>query len=76
MCNADVSTIPWRFDSIKGYPAPRLEVVHTCRNFNAILDWAKTRAIPDDDYSLEWSPGSEADFKSLGGDFLYPAQSR
>lgn len=67
MCHADISIIPWQFDPTKGYPAPRLEVVHTCRNFDAVRDWAKSREITNDGYSLEWSPGLESDFNMLGG---------
>ncbi|EED15383.1 conserved hypothetical protein [Talaromyces stipitatus ATCC 10500] len=69
MCHADISIIPWQFDPAKEYPTPKLEVAHTCRNFDAVHDWAKSRAVANEG-ALEWSPGLETDFNMLGGGVL------
>jgi len=58
MCSADISTIVWQWSETAQAAKERSDVVHTCRDFDAIRDWAKdhyldhqqdmTVYIPDD----------------------------
>jgi hypothetical protein len=40
MCASDVSTIVWRWNPDVQMAMPRGDVVHTCRNFDSIYEWA------------------------------------
>lgn len=40
MCSADISPIFWKWDEEKHRSIGQLEVFHTCRDYNAIREWA------------------------------------
>lgn len=40
MCSADVSSIVWKWNEEKHRALGKLEAVHTCRDFDAIREWA------------------------------------
>jgi hypothetical protein len=40
MCFGDVSTIAWQWDKQKQKAKQRDDIVHTCRDFDRIRDWA------------------------------------
>ncbi|KZT35595.1 hypothetical protein SISSUDRAFT_1064338 [Sistotremastrum suecicum HHB10207 ss-3] len=40
MCNADVAVNVWQWDDKKKRTKPRVDVLHTCKNWGDILDWA------------------------------------
>ncbi|KZS87707.1 hypothetical protein SISNIDRAFT_419194, partial [Sistotremastrum niveocremeum HHB9708] len=40
MCNADVAFNVWQWDDKKKRTKPRVDVLHTCKNWGDILDWA------------------------------------
>ncbi|KAF7437552.1 hypothetical protein PC9H_004394 [Pleurotus ostreatus] len=40
MCSSDVSLIVWRWDEEAGQSFPRGDVVHRCRDFDRIKEWA------------------------------------
>ncbi|KAH8804045.1 hypothetical protein DL96DRAFT_1475324, partial [Flagelloscypha sp. PMI_526] len=44
-CNADVTPFVWRWSEAHNQYMGRLDVVHSCRNFEAIKDWARPRAV-------------------------------
>ncbi|CEJ81371.1 hypothetical protein VHEMI01501 [[Torrubiella] hemipterigena] len=46
MCNADVTPLTFTRDSRDGVAREVAEVIHQCRDFDAIRDWAATRAMP------------------------------
>jgi hypothetical protein len=54
MCHADVSPIPFHVNvpSSKGI-FPRLAIIHTCRNFTKIQEWARERFAGDWTVELE-----------------------
>lgn len=41
MCSVDVTPNIWIWDEVRQRSVPRLDTVHTCRNFEKIRDWAK-----------------------------------
>jgi hypothetical protein len=41
MCSADISVIVWQWDKIRQRALARANIVHTCRNFDKILEWSK-----------------------------------
>jgi hypothetical protein len=45
MCTSDTSTIVWQWDEKSQRTGFRGGVAHTCRNFDAIRDWAKERTV-------------------------------
>ncbi|KZS90735.1 hypothetical protein SISNIDRAFT_414902 [Sistotremastrum niveocremeum HHB9708] len=45
MCNADITPDVWQWDEDKQMSFPRFDTVHTCRNWEAIIDWAKARQM-------------------------------
>lgn len=47
MCSVDVSVLTWRWDETKQINAERGTILHTCRNFDKIRDWAWEHAITD-----------------------------
>lgn len=52
MCSADVSLIVWQWAEAAHQASPRMDVVHSCRNFDKIADWAKERTW-DRDFDLK-----------------------
>jgi hypothetical protein len=46
MCAGDITPIPFQWWSQYNAILPTPAVTHTCRDFDAILDWAKTRRAP------------------------------
>lgn len=47
MCAADTSVIVWQWDEKSQKTTFRGNVAHTCRNFDAIRDWALERQITE-----------------------------
>ncbi|KAF7426681.1 hypothetical protein PC9H_009050 [Pleurotus ostreatus] len=45
MCSADVSLIVWKWDDEAGQSFPRGDVVHRCRDFDKIKEWAAERQL-------------------------------
>ncbi|KAL5513654.1 hypothetical protein ACEPAH_4053 [Sanghuangporus vaninii] len=45
MCNADIATYVWQWDAEDNMVKPTGNVVHTCRDFERIVDWAKGHRI-------------------------------
>ncbi|KAJ7696936.1 hypothetical protein B0H17DRAFT_928794, partial [Mycena rosella] len=43
MCTADITPIVWQWSEKLGEAEQRDDVVHTCRDFSAIRDWAQDR---------------------------------
>lgn len=44
-CSADVTPLVWIWDEQDRRSMPRLDVVHTCRNFGKIQDWARSHTL-------------------------------
>jgi hypothetical protein len=45
MCSVDVSVLTWRWNEERKTNTERGTIVHTCRNFDRIREWARERAI-------------------------------
>ena len=45
MCSSDISTIVWVWDEIAKLSVPSGGVIHTCRDFKRIQDWAREHHI-------------------------------
>lgn len=45
LCNADTTPNVWKWDEERQISFPHFDSIHTCRNFDAIRDWAKSRQI-------------------------------
>jgi hypothetical protein len=45
MCTVDVTPIPYHWYSKYAAYMPATGIVHTCRNFEAVQDWAQERQI-------------------------------
>jgi hypothetical protein len=44
-CSADITPNVWLWEDRYGFNIPRIDTVHTCRNFQKINDWAEPRSI-------------------------------
>jgi hypothetical protein len=40
MCSSDITPIPWKWDEETHRIIGLLDSLHTCRDFNAIREWA------------------------------------
>ncbi|KAF7186853.1 hypothetical protein HII31_11813, partial [Pseudocercospora fuligena] len=67
MCHGDIATVYWRWMPFRRQPLPRLEITHTCRNFEALQEWAKAHQLLDDDKVLQYRPAPEDTFRLSGG---------
>lgn len=45
MCTVDVSVLVWNWNEQKQQNLERGAIVHTCRNFDKVREWAKEHAI-------------------------------
>ncbi|KAF9219419.1 hypothetical protein BS17DRAFT_789232 [Gyrodon lividus] len=45
MCSADITPIVWAWDERRKRTAPRLDVVHVCRDYEKIQEWADGHLI-------------------------------
>ncbi|PSR84222.1 hypothetical protein PHLCEN_2v5510 [Hermanssonia centrifuga] len=45
MCSADISPLVWQWSEKARIAKPASDVMHTCRNFDNIVEWAKTNRI-------------------------------
>ncbi|KAH8694221.1 hypothetical protein BGW36DRAFT_301024, partial [Talaromyces proteolyticus] len=63
MCHGDIATVYWQWMPIRRQPLPRLEITHTCRDFEAIRDWAKEHQLKGDENILQWRPAPLETFK-------------
>lgn len=68
MCNGDISMDVVQWSEKLQMMLPRPDVLHSCRNFERIRDWAKARTIGDDeaDGDSDSKTNLEDDFK-FGG---------
>lgn len=66
MCHGDVATVYWSWMPVRSQPLPRLEITHTCRNFEAISQWAAENQLLNDDTVLQYRPGPEDSFTLSG----------
>jgi hypothetical protein len=48
MCSADVGVIVWQWNVAAAQAKPAANIVHTCRNFEAIRAWAYERRFEDE----------------------------
>lgn len=46
MCNSDVGVVSHRWVAGYSRPYPNFNVMHKCRNFQEILDWAYDQEVP------------------------------
>ena len=60
MCHGDIATVYWRWMPRRQQPLPHLDVTHTCRLYEPILDWAKEHKVQSDP---RWKPGPEDAFQ-------------
>ena len=56
MCQADVSVVYFEWSDVVQGMRPRVDNSHTCRNYEKIVDWAKERRVPHE----EWHPSHHA----------------
>ncbi|KAF7983129.1 hypothetical protein HWV62_24095 [Athelia sp. TMB] len=49
LCSADITPTVFKWEEAEHKIAPRFDVVHTCRNFDKIRDWAKERHLEEFD---------------------------
>ena len=47
MCSADVATVPVQWNDATKSMRPRVDTVHTCRNFDKLRDWALERNLSE-----------------------------
>ncbi|KEQ93036.1 hypothetical protein AUEXF2481DRAFT_346840 [Aureobasidium subglaciale EXF-2481] len=45
MCSADLTPLTWRRDLEDGVAKEVMEVVHTCRDFDAVIEWGRDRQL-------------------------------
>ncbi|QDS73728.1 hypothetical protein FKW77_003913 [Venturia effusa] len=45
MCTADITPLPWKWVEAKKKAMEVAQVVHTCKNFDAIKSWAKENRV-------------------------------
>jgi len=45
MCSSDVTPLVWVWDDRLQQSMPRLDVVHSCRNFEKVQEWGKAHAL-------------------------------
>lgn len=46
MCSSDITPIVWQWSQKSQAAKERSDVVHTCRDFDAIKEWARERFVP------------------------------
>lgn len=46
MCNADVSLVTLRWGTHQAVPLANWTYPHVCKNWAAVIDWAKERNVP------------------------------
>jgi hypothetical protein len=71
MCHGDVATVYWQWMPVRRQPLPRLEITHTCRDFEAIKEWAKNHRLKGDETILQWRPAPIETFQLSGKDEDY-----
>ena len=59
MCSADISPYVWRPDNATGKLRPDNRVVHTCRNFERIWEWAWDNRIRGNLDDMDFVKGGE-----------------
>jgi hypothetical protein len=45
MCSADVSTLAWQWSEERNMHMEKGTILHTCRDFNKIRDWAEEHRV-------------------------------
>ena len=45
MCSADTATIPWSWSKSQQRTIAEARTTHTCKDFDAIRDWARSRHV-------------------------------
>ena len=62
-CSADVSVNVWQWSEHYQAVAGRVNVAHSCRNFNKIKDWVRERLAPEMPFD---------EFEHVENDLPYP----
>ncbi|KAK7691291.1 hypothetical protein QCA50_004685 [Cerrena zonata] len=47
MCSADISSIVWQWSDAQSTAVPRMDTVHSCKNFDKVVEWAKAHKIEE-----------------------------
>ncbi|KAG8404947.1 hypothetical protein J3459_022398 [Metarhizium acridum] len=68
MCHSDTSLITYKWLESKKITEPELEVVHMCRNFDKIQDWASHRTVSLSSKRLHVENGAIVDYTNWGPD--------
>lgn len=58
MCAADAATIPWSWSQSRGRTVISVATTHTCRDFEAIREWAVGRRVEGAFDKEVWVEGS------------------
>jgi hypothetical protein len=45
MCASDTATMPWSWSKSQGRTILSARTTHTCRNFEAVREWARGRKV-------------------------------
>ena len=46
MCHGDIAILTHTWIPDYRWPWPNFEIAHECRDWDALLEWAKTRNVP------------------------------
>ena len=52
MCTVDVTPLVWQWNCERQKLIPKATVVHTCRNFDRVRDWAKEHNMVNREFDL------------------------
>jgi hypothetical protein len=68
MCFGDVSPGVWQWSEKLGRVAARDDVLHTCRKWDKLVDWAKSpeRLLANEDYTWDFSHRVDDDLEVKG----------
>jgi hypothetical protein len=50
MCSVDITTVAWQWSHDLKSAEQRDDVVHVCRDYDRIRDWASQRTYPPEDF--------------------------
>ena len=45
MCSSDTATMPWAWNKAREMTIPSARTTHTCRDFDGIREWARSRHV-------------------------------
>ena len=52
MATYNISVLVWQWDDEAQVAVPRMDVVHSCRNFDKVVEWAKEHKSPHFDVNV------------------------